>query len=82
MCHAFLAPPAANTDRIFILLFWATVAVECFTPTPIIPLISLIKQLPFQRIVQTAVCLMDGRKDQQKKIDVLEAMHYTVSAWW
>jgi hypothetical protein len=43
--HAFLAPPvAANADRISILFFRATVAVDHFTPTPIIPLISLIKQ--------------------------------------
>jgi hypothetical protein len=25
---------------------------------------------------------MDAGKDQKKKIDVLEAMYYTVSAWW
>jgi hypothetical protein len=31
--------------------------------------------------VQTAVCLLDGGKDQKKKTAVLEAMHYTVSAW-
>jgi hypothetical protein len=43
--HAFLAlPPAAYADHISILFFQATVAVECFTPTPIIPLISFIKQ--------------------------------------
>jgi hypothetical protein len=24
---------------------------------------------------------MDARKDQKKKIDILEAMHHTVSAW-
>jgi hypothetical protein len=45
MCHAFLAPPpAANADRISILLFRATVADECFTPTSIISLISLSKE--------------------------------------
>jgi hypothetical protein len=43
--HAFLTlpPPAATADRITFLFFRATVAVDCFTPTPIIPLISLIK---------------------------------------
>jgi hypothetical protein len=25
---------------------------------------------------------MDTGKDQKNKIDVLEAMHYTASAWW
>jgi hypothetical protein len=45
VCHAFLVPlPAANADHICIFFFQATLAVECFTPTPIIPLISLIKQ--------------------------------------
>jgi hypothetical protein len=48
VCHDFLLPPAANTGHISILFFWATVAVECFTPTPIIPLISRIKQLVFR----------------------------------
>jgi hypothetical protein len=28
-----------------------------------------------------AVCLMDASKDRKNKIDVLEAMHYTVWAW-
>jgi hypothetical protein len=43
--HASLAPlPAGNADRISILFFQATVAAECFTPTPIILLISLIKE--------------------------------------
>jgi hypothetical protein len=47
VCHAFLTPPPLLTttaDRISVLFFWATAAVECFTPTPFIPCISLIKQ--------------------------------------
>jgi hypothetical protein len=41
VCHAFLTLPlAATADRISILFFQATVAVECFTPTPIISLIE------------------------------------------
>jgi hypothetical protein len=44
VCHAFLAPQAAKAGHIAILFFRAAVAVECFTPTPIIP---LIKQLHF-----------------------------------
>jgi hypothetical protein len=30
--------------------------------------------------MQTAVCLMDAGKDKKKKINVLEALHYTVAA--
>jgi hypothetical protein len=30
--------------------------------------------------MQTAVCLMDAGKDTKKKINVLEALHYTVTA--
>jgi hypothetical protein len=29
--------------------------------------------------MQTAVCLIDAGRDQKNKIDILEAMHYTVS---
>jgi hypothetical protein len=35
------------------------------------------KQLYRKRLVQTAVCLMDAGKDTKKKINVLEALHYT-----
>jgi hypothetical protein len=45
VCHAFSGLLAANADHIFILFFQAMVAVECFTPTPITPLISIIKKL-------------------------------------
>jgi hypothetical protein len=38
------------------------------------------KQLYRKRLVQTAVCLMDAGKDTTKKINVLEALHYTVAA--
>jgi hypothetical protein len=39
--HAFLTPPpAAIADRIPILFFRATAAVQWFTPTPFIPLIK------------------------------------------
>jgi hypothetical protein len=44
VCHAFLALPAASADHISILFFQVTAAVECFTPTPVIPLIYRIKQ--------------------------------------
>jgi hypothetical protein len=32
-----LAPPAATADHTSSHFFWATVTVECFTPTPISP---------------------------------------------
>jgi flagellar motor switch/type III secretory pathway protein FliN len=38
------------------------------------------KQLYRKRLMQTAVCLMDKGKDTKKKINVLEALHYTVAA--
>jgi hypothetical protein len=42
--------------------------------------IKCYKQLYRKRLVQTAVCLMDAGKDTKKKINVLEALHYTVAA--
>jgi hypothetical protein len=42
--------------------------------------IKCYKQLYRKRIVQTAVCLMDAGKDTEKKINVFEALHYTVAA--
>jgi hypothetical protein len=42
--------------------------------------IKCYKQLYRKRLVQTAVCLMDAGKDMKKKMNVLEALHYTVAA--
>jgi hypothetical protein len=42
--------------------------------------IKCYKQLYRKCLVQTAVCLMDAGKDTKKKINVLEALHYTVAA--
>jgi hypothetical protein len=42
--------------------------------------IKCYKQLYGKRLVQTAVCLMDAGKDTKKKINMLEALHYTVAA--
>jgi hypothetical protein len=42
--------------------------------------IKCYKQLYRKYLVQTAVCLMDAGKDTKKKINVLEALHYTVTA--
>jgi hypothetical protein len=42
--------------------------------------IKCYKLLYRKRLVQTAVCLMDAGKDTKKKINVLEALHYTVAA--
>jgi hypothetical protein len=42
--------------------------------------IKCYKQLYRKCNVQTAVCLMDTGKDTKKKINVLEALHYTVEA--
>jgi hypothetical protein len=42
--------------------------------------IKCYKQLYRKRLVQTAACLMDAGKDTKKKINVLEALHYTVAA--
>jgi hypothetical protein len=41
--------------------------------------IKCYKQLYRKRLVQTAVCLMDAGKDSKKKINMLEALHYTVA---
>jgi hypothetical protein len=42
--------------------------------------IKCYKQLYRKRLVQTAVCLIDAGKDTKKKINVLEALHYTLAA--
>jgi hypothetical protein len=42
--------------------------------------IKCYKQLYRKRLVQTADCSMDAGKDTKKKINVLEALHYTVAA--
>jgi hypothetical protein len=42
--------------------------------------IKCYKQLYRKRLVQTAVCLRDEGKVTKKKINVLEALHYTVAA--
>jgi hypothetical protein len=42
--------------------------------------IKCFKQLYRKRLVQMPICLMDAGKDQKKKTDILEAMHYTVAA--
>jgi hypothetical protein len=41
--------------------------------------IKCYKQLYRKRLLQTAVCLMDAGKDTKKKLNVLEALHYTVA---
>jgi hypothetical protein len=67
--HAFLALPAANADHISMLFFRATVPVEHFTPTPIIPLISLIKQ-PCSTLAHCAnSCLPNGCQQRSEKED-------------
>jgi hypothetical protein len=47
---------------------------------PDLGVIKCCKQLYRKRLVQTPVCLMAARKDTKKKINVLEALHYTVAA--
>jgi hypothetical protein len=42
--------------------------------------IKCYKQLYGKRLMQTAVCLMDAGKGMEKKINMLEALHYTVAA--
>jgi hypothetical protein len=44
-------------------------------------IIKYFKQLYRKCLVQTAVCLMDAGKDVDIKIDVLQAIHFTVAAW-
>jgi len=34
-----------------------------------------------ERLVQTSTCLMESGNEVQKKINVLEAMHYIMTAW-
>jgi hypothetical protein len=42
--------------------------------------IKCYKQLYRKHLAQTPVCLMDAGKNTKKKINVLEALHYTVAA--
>lgn len=51
MRHVFLVLLAASADHNSILFFQATAAVQCFTPTLIIPLIPHVKQ-PSSALVQ------------------------------
>jgi hypothetical protein len=69
VCDAFFLPPAANTDHISILFFWATVAIERFTPTPIIPLISLIKKKHSALACCADSCLPNGCWQRSEKED-------------
>ncbi|XP_021920213.1 tigger transposable element-derived protein 6-like [Zootermopsis nevadensis] len=44
-------------------------------------IIKSFKQLYRKRLMQTAVCALDAGKDVNMKIDVLQAIHFTVAAW-
>jgi hypothetical protein len=43
--------------------------------------IKCFKQVYREQLVQRAVCLMDAGKWVQLKIDILQAIHFVVSAW-
>ena len=43
-------------------------------------IIKCFKQLNRKCHVQTVVCLMEASKDQKKRINILEAKHYTMAA--
>jgi hypothetical protein len=44
-------------------------------------IIKSFKQLHRKHLVQTADCLMDAGKDVDMKIDILQAIHFTVADW-